>query len=95
MSPIVRLFSLTQISPSGIPQASANSVQLGTILQIVFSIVGALGLLMITVSGLRYITAAGDPQKTASAKNGIVYSLVGIAIAVSAMAIVSFVVRNT
>ncbi|MDB5170382.1 MAG: rane protein [Candidatus Saccharibacteria bacterium] len=83
---------LTEISPGGLPTGAANEATIKTILSIVFGIIGALSLLMITFSGLRYITAAGDPQKTAQAKNGVVYALVGLALALAAQAIVSFVV---
>lgn len=84
--------ALTDISPGGIPQASANSAQLQTVLRFVFAIVGALALLMITVSGLRYILADGDPQKISKAKSGIAFALIGVVIAVTAEAIVAFVV---
>lgn len=84
--------AMTTISPAGLPTPDANQDALKTILSIVFGIIGGLSLLIITVSGLRYITAAGDPQKISNAKNGIIYSLVGLAIAIAAQAIVSFVV---
>lgn len=86
--------NLSPISPTGVPHAAADSNTIATVLSIVFGIVGALALLMITISGLRYIIAAGDPQRTAQAKNGIIYSLVGLAIALAAEAIVAFVVNQ-
>lgn len=84
----------TTVSSGGLPTGDANKATFQTILTIVFGIIGALALLMITVSGLRYITAAGDPQKTAQAKNGVIYSLVGLAVAIAAQAIVSFVTNR-
>ena len=82
----------TGISGVDLPHVAANSASIQTILGIVFGIIGALALLVITVSGLRYITSAGDPEKTAKAKNGIIYALVGLVVAISAEAIVAFVV---
>jgi len=79
------------VSGSCLPHVS-NPIP--TILNIALGIAGALALLMITVSGLRYITAAGNPEKISRAKSGIVYSLVGLAIAISAEAIVYFVVNG-
>jgi tellurite resistance protein TehA-like permease len=73
---------------------SNNGSTIPTVLGIVWAIAGALALLMVTVSGLRYIISAGDPQKAAKAKNGIVYSLVGLVIAISAEAIVAYVGNN-
>jgi hypothetical protein len=90
------LLAQTAISPGNLPQidTSNNSANIGIIMGIAFGIAGALALLMISVSGLRYITSAGNPEKTAKAKNGIIYSLVGLIIAISAEAIVVFVVNN-
>jgi hypothetical protein len=84
----------SSISAGHLPQASPNQGEVSTILSIVFGIIGALALLMIVVSGLRYITSAGNPEKTSKAKNGIVYAIVGLVIAVSAEAIVAYGVNN-
>lgn len=86
--------TMTEVSPGGLPTGDANQAMLETVLSIVFGIIGALALLIITVSGLRYITAAGDPQKISNAKNGVVYALVGLIIAILAQVIVSFVVKR-
>jgi methionine-rich copper-binding protein CopC len=86
--------SSSGISPEGLPTANATPDNIKRILQIVFGIIGAFAVLNITLSGLKYITSAGDPQKTSEAKNGIVYSLVGLAIAITAEAIVAFVVTQ-
>ena len=81
------------ISPGNLPQVGAgtNPNPIPIVLDIAFGIAGALAVLMITISGLRYITSAGNPEKTSRAKNGIVYSMVGLVIAIAAEAIVSFV----
>jgi len=83
------LASVINVSP--LPQVQTSTV-IPTILSIVFGIIGALALLFITISGLRYITSAGDPQKAVQSRDGIVYALVGLAIAISAEAIVSYYV---
>lgn len=88
------LATQTQIKPGDLPTASAGTSAIQTVLEIVFGIIGALALLMIVVSGLRYITSAGNPEKASKAKNGIIYALVGLAIAIAAESIVSFVVRR-
>jgi hypothetical protein len=81
-------------NPGNLPTPAADGGALQTVLGIAFGIIGALALLMVVVSGLRYILSAGDPQKTAQAKNGIIYSLVGLTVAISAEAIVHFVVAR-
>ena len=91
---IYKLLAATAIEPKDLPHPTADSSEIQALLSILFGIIGALALLVIVVSGLRYITSAGDPEKTAKAKNGVVYALVGLAIAVSAEAIVAFVVNR-
>jgi hypothetical protein len=88
------LWAYEKIDDSQLPHVSAGRQALGDIMQIVFGVIGALALLMITVSGLRYITSAGDPQKASSAKNGIIYALVGLVIALTAEGIIAFVVKR-
>jgi hypothetical protein len=84
----------TDISGGSLPQPHANQPELDTILSIALGILGALALLMITISGLRYIVSAGSPEKTSKAKNGIIYALVGLVIAITGEALVNFVVNK-
>lgn len=83
----------SSIDTSPLPKPNIDNT-IPTLLSIVFGIVGGLSLLFITLSGFRYITSAGDPQKIAKAKNGILYALVGIVVAISAQVIVAFLVGN-
>ena len=93
MSMLLYILADASISPgNNLPKTPTDPTTITNLMAITFGIVGALALLMITISGLRYITSAGDPEKTARAKNGIVYSLVGLVVAISAEAIVAFVV---
>jgi hypothetical protein len=92
---IVEVLNLaTAISPGGLPTPEADSAMIKSVLKVVFAIIGALSLLMITVSGLNYITSAGEPDKASRAKNGIIFALIGLAIALAAEALVTFVVGN-
>jgi hypothetical protein len=84
--------AISSIDPGELPHTPANEQRLELIKNIVYGIVGAIALLIITVSGLHYMTSAGDPEKAARAKNGIVFSLAGVAIALAATAIISFVI---
>ncbi len=82
------------IRADGLPVVAANSATMADILSIVFNILGALALLIIVISGLRYILAGGDTAKVTKAKQAIIYALVGLVIALSAQAIVIFVVKR-
>ncbi len=59
----------------------------------VFSIVvGAIAVIMIIVGGFRYIVSGGDSGNVTSAKNTILYAIVGLVIVAFAQIIVNFVV---
>lgn len=85
----------TTINPGELPVVQADTTSIKSILSIVFAIIGAFAFLSIVACGLKYITSAGDPQKASEAKNGIIYSLLGLVIALTAQAIVAFVVKQT
>ena len=87
-------FALSKIEPHGLPKATPDVATTHELLSIVFAIIGAIALLIVTLSGFRYVLSAGDPQKTANAKNTLIYALVGLAIAISAEAIIAFVVNR-
>ena len=54
-------------------------------------VVGLAAVIMLIVGGLRFITANGDPQQIAAARMTVIYSIVGIVVALAAQAIVQFV----
>jgi cytochrome bd-type quinol oxidase subunit 2 len=58
-------------------------------------IVGILALIMLILGGLKYITSGGSPDKTNSAKNTILYAVIGLFVAVLAQIIVLFVLSKT
>jgi len=83
------------IDTSALPQPpnSGNNI-LPTVLKIVFGLAGSIAVLMVVINGFRYIVAQGDPNSTASAKNGIIYALVGLLVVMTAYSIVAFVVHG-
>jgi beta-lactamase regulating signal transducer with metallopeptidase domain len=61
----------------------------------ILAVIGAVvAVILIMYAGFRYITAAGDAQKIANARNVIVGALVGLAVIATAQAIVIFVVSK-
>lgn len=55
---------------------------------------GAISVLMIIIGGVRYALSGGDQGTITSAKNTILYAIVGVIISVAAYAIVNFVLSN-
>ena len=62
-----------------------------TIINVMLFIAGALAVIMIIYGGIRYITAHGDEKQVKVAKDTIIYSVVGLIIAIIAYALVSFI----
>lgn len=55
---------------------------------------GIVSVIMIIVGGLRYVLSAGDKSALVSAKNTIMYAVIGLAIAILGVAIAQFVVSR-
>ena len=55
---------------------------------------GAISVLMIIIGGVRYTLSAGDQGSITSAKNTIMYAVVGLIVSIAAYAIVNFVLGN-
>lgn len=64
------------------------------VVNILLFIIGAASVIMIVIGGLRYVTSGGDSGSVNSAKNTILYAIVGLVIAFMAYAIVNFVVTQ-
>jgi hypothetical protein len=67
---------------------------LNSIVNIISIIVGVIAVLMIIFGGFRYITSGGDAAKVTSAKNTILYGLIGLVIVALAQFIVKFVLNQ-
>lgn len=65
------------------------------IVNIFSAIVGVIAVIMIIVGGLRYITSGGDSTKVSTAKNSIIYAIVGLVIVALAQLIVRFVLTQS
>lgn len=62
-----------------------------TVINTMLFIVGILAVVMIIFAGIRYVTAAGDKGKVDTAKNTIIYSIVGLVVSIVAFALVQWV----
>jgi hypothetical protein len=65
------------------------------IVNIFSAVVGVIAVIMIIVGGLRYITSGGDSSKVSTAKNSIIYAIVGLVIVALAQLIVRFVLTQS
>ena len=61
---------------------------LANILLVVAGLVATVSTIMITVSGIMYLTSAGSPEKINKAKTAFIYAVIGFVIAISASTII-------
>ena len=65
-----------------------------TAINTVIFIIGALSVIMIIIGGLRYVLSGGDPAGLKGAKDTILYSIIGLIIALLSFGIVSFIINS-
>ncbi len=63
------------------------------ITNILIFVIGAVAVIMIVVGAFKFVTSGGSAEQVKSAKNTILYSVIGLVIAVFAYAIVRYVVK--
>lgn len=66
-----------------------------TAISIALGILGGVSFLVVVIAGMQYTFSQGDPQATSSAKNTIIYALIGLVIAIAAQSIVSLTLSRT
>ena len=67
---------------------------LANVINLLSIVVGIIAVIMIIIGGFRYVTSGGDSNAISSAKNTILYAIVGLVIAVLAQIIVRFVLSK-
>lgn len=80
-------------APANSTPASIDST-IASIINLISVAVGIAAVIMIIVGGFRYVTSAGNQELVKSAKNTIVYAIVGLVIVALAQAIVAFVLNK-
>jgi hypothetical protein len=57
-------------------------------------VIGALSVVMLTIGGLRYVISAGNAAAVTSARNTVLYAVIGLIIALIAYAVINFVIAT-
>ena len=65
-----------------------------SVVNLLLYIVGIVAVIMIIVGGMKYLTSSGDSGKVTSAKNTVVYAVVGLLVAIFSWVIVNFIVKQ-
>ncbi len=90
--------ALTKIDGKACDAAStqtAISVIIGSVINILSMLVGAVSVIMIIIGGFKYVTSNGDASSTKSAKDTVMYALIGLLLVGFAQTLVRFVWSNT
>ena len=89
---ITSRFASPDSASYGLVKAAADKGTITTIFNIALTALGAVSVLVLTISGLQFILSSSNPDKVAKARNAIYYSLAGLAVAIFGAAIVNFVI---
>jgi cytochrome bd-type quinol oxidase subunit 2 len=77
----------------GDPEGRVNGL-ITLIINIFSIVVGVVAVVMIIIGGLKYITSSGDSNNVTSAKNTILYAIIGLVVVALAQFIVKFVLAK-
>ena len=70
------------------------STTIKTAINILLFVVGVAAVIVVVIAGFRIVNSNGDAQQVTKAKDAIIYALVGVVVAISAYAIVNFILSQ-
>ena len=76
---------------SSVKSKQTLNTQIWNVIRTALTVLGGIAVVVIIAGGIMYATSAGDPSKVTAAKNTILYSVIGLAVAMSAAAIITLV----
>lgn len=82
----------TSTYQTNLPTVSASSDNVTIALQIIFGIIGTVAVIYLLYQAIRFTMSQGDPQAISQARQGIIFAIVGLVVALSAEVIVTFVI---
>ncbi len=84
----------TGVGITGDPGGLTIESAIEGVITVLSIVIGVISVIMIIIQGLKFVTSNGDATKAASARNGIIYAIVGLVVVVLAQVIVNFVLGN-
>ena len=75
------------------PITGANGI-LMKVVNLLSIAAGVIAVVMIMVAGIKFVTSGGESNKVSSAKNTILYSVVGLVVIVLARTVIAFVINK-
>ena len=98
LSPKLAHAAVNVINTDNLPDSVRNgpgiNQLLGNVINILLYIAGIASVITIIVGGIMYIVSGGNENRTRTAKDAILYAVIGLVISLLAFAIVNFVLKQ-
>lgn len=88
-----RLLAALYNRPDNLPNAKAED-NLQSIFNTVLALAGVVAVAYIVFSGIKFAMSQGDSAKVKEARDGILYSVIGLMIVMISFVIINFVIGN-
>lgn len=79
--------------PNG-DKVGGNNGLFVSIVNLIIYLTASISILMVIIGAFKYVTSSGEPSQTKSAKDTVLYALIGLFVAISSFAIVRLVVSK-
>jgi hypothetical protein len=83
---------VNEINPN--PSGPSLGEFIKLIINVLLSVIGIVAVIMLIVGGFRYVFSQGNEKAIQGAKDTILYAIIGIVVAVLAIAIVNFILNG-
>ena len=78
----------------GIPNVQANDITFNNIVGIVYTIIAAAAVFFIILGAIQFVASGGDASKVKTARQSILFAVIGLAGSTLVFLIVNFIVRS-
>ncbi len=86
--------NLNQTNELNVPNVAANDSFIERLLDFVYATVAVVSLIFILIGSIKFATSTGEPQKASSARNTMIYAIVGLVIVLAASIISGYVLAR-
>lgn len=85
--------SVSALSPSTPPGGGITGLDviLANVAKLVWQLFAGIAIIMFVVAGILFLTSAGDPGKVATARQAVIWGVIGIIVAILAFSILQIV----
>ncbi|MFZ2976163.1 MAG: hypothetical protein WA055_06075 [Candidatus Moraniibacteriota bacterium] len=89
LTPALASAQLSTPTGTGLPTSSLMDI-ISNIMYWLLAVVGIVGVIGFAIAGILYLTAAGDEGRIGTAKNAMLYSIIGVIVALAGLVALNF-----